>query len=117
MVEIGKGMCRGQGWSSGKWPIEKGHLIPQECADACAKRKGCTAFDLTDKSGKKFACFLYGHKDVEPATALKGTCYTYVGNVHTEELADEDQLDEIQDEQEVDDGSKINLAFFFVALI
>ena len=79
MIEIGKGQCRGQDWSSKKWPVDKGHTTAQECADACARKKGCTAFDLSNKSGKKFACFLYGHQDVEPAQALKGNCYTYKG--------------------------------------
>lgn len=111
MIEIGPGMCRGQAWQQGKWPVDKGTLTAQECADACAKKKGCTAFDLSNgKGGKKFACFLYGHKDVEPAKALKGHCYTYKGNTVTEELANEQHLDEIEDqEDEKEQGKSRNL--------
>ncbi len=113
MVEIGKGMCRGHGWSSKSWPMQLSYRIPQDCADECAKRPGCTAFDLSKKSGKKFVCNLYGHKDVEPAAAMKGTCYTYVGNELAEVLADDDVLDEIEDKtDEVDDGSKTNIESF-----
>ena len=100
MIEIGKGLCRGQSWTSQKWPVDKGHLTAQECADSCARKKGCTAFDLSNKKGKTFACFLYGHSDVEPAKALKGNCYTYKGNVHTEDLANEEVLDELEDKED-----------------
>ena len=99
MIEIGKGLCRGQSWTSAKWPVDKGHLTAQECADSCARKKGCTAFDLSNKKGKTFACFLYGHTDVEPAKALKGNCYTYKGNTHTEDLANEEVLDELEDKE------------------
>ena len=105
MIEIGSGLCRGPGWQHGKWPVDKGSLSAQECADACAKKKGCTAFDLSSKKANKFKCFLHGHKEVEPAKALKGHCYTYKGNLHTEELANEQHLDEIED-QEVETGEK-----------
>ena len=102
MIEIGPGLCRGSGWQGGKWPVDKGVRSAQECADACASKKGCTAFDLSPK-GNKFGCFLYGHKDVEPARALKGQCYTYKGNPHTEELAKEEHLDEIEDQEDEED--------------
>lgn len=113
MVEIGKGgLCRGPGWTSGQWPLSKGHTTAQECANFCARKKGCTAFDLSEKKGKKFACFLYGHRDVEPAKALKGNCYTFMGNKFTEELANEEVLDEIEDvetESDVKDPAKFKL--------
>ena len=72
MIEIGSGLCRGPEWQSGKWPIVKGSISAQDCANSCATKKGCTAFDLSEKEGSKFSCFLYGHKDVEPASGLKG---------------------------------------------
>ena len=106
MIEIGKGQCRGKSWTFGRWPIDKGQVSAQECADACARKKGCTAFDLSNKSGKKFSCFLYGHQDVEPASGLKGICYTYQGNTHTEDLANEEVLDELEDQEDESDQSK-----------
>ena len=115
MIEIGPGLCRGPGWQDGKWPLDKGSMSAQECANACAKKKGCTAFDLSSKSSAvsgagsaagKFACFLYGHKDVEPANALKGHCYTFKGNLHTEQLANEEVLDEIEDQEDEANQSK-----------
>ena len=60
MIEIGYGLCRGPEWQSGKWPIVKGSISAQDCANACAAKKGCTAFDLSNKVGKKFNCHLYG---------------------------------------------------------
>ena len=62
MIEIGYGLCRGPEWQSGKWPIVKGSISAQDCANACAAKKGCTAFDLSKKAGKKFNCHLYGNK-------------------------------------------------------
>ena len=103
MIEIGPGMCRGADWQAGKWPVDKGSMTAQECADACAKKKGCTAFDLSGKKGQKFTCFLYGHKEVEPARAIKGHCYTYKGNPVTEELANEEHLDELEDQEDEKD--------------
>ena len=100
MIEIGSGLCRGPDWQSGNWPVVKGSISAQECANACAAKKGCTAFDLSSKVGSKFNCFLYGHKDVEPASAIKGHCYTYKGNPDTEELANEEHLDEIEDQED-----------------
>ena len=81
MIEIGSGLCRGPEWQSEKWPIVKGQIKAQDCANSCAAKKGCTAFDLSEKVGNKFTCFLYGHKDVEPASGVKGHCYTYKGQL------------------------------------
>ena len=81
MIEIGYGLCRGPKWQSEKWPIVKGQIKAQDCANSCAAKKGCTAFDLSEKVGNKFTCFLYGHKDVEPASGVKGHCYTYKGQL------------------------------------
>ena len=81
MIEIGYGLCRGPKWQSDKWPIVKGQTKAQDCANSCAAKKGCTAFDLSEKVGNKFTCFLYGHKDVEPASGVKGHCYTYKGQL------------------------------------
>jgi hypothetical protein len=44
---LGTGMCRGFGWTGGKWPIGKGEISVHECANACAAKAGCTAFDLS----------------------------------------------------------------------
>ena len=44
---LGEGMCRGEGWQRGRWPIGRGERSLQECANACAAKAGCTAFDLS----------------------------------------------------------------------
>ena len=76
MAHLGKGMCRGNGWTFKKWPAVKGFLSAQGCADACARKKGCTAFDLSEQQpDKTFDCTLCGHKKVEPASGVPGNCY------------------------------------------
>ena len=76
MAHLGKGMCRGNGWTFKKWPAVKGFLSAQGCADACARKKGCTAFDLSEQQpDKTFDCTLYGHRKVEPASGVPGNCY------------------------------------------
>ena len=87
MIEIGYGLCRGPKWQSDKWPIVKGQTKAQDCANSCAAKKGCTAFDLSEKVGNKFTCFLYGHKDVEPASGVKGHCYTYKGQLISKDIS------------------------------
>jgi len=76
MAMLGKGRCRGQGWTFKKWPVLKGFLSPRQCAEECAKKKGCSAFDLSElQADNTFDCALYGHKKVEPASAVNGNCY------------------------------------------
>ena len=45
---LGRGRCRGSGWAARRWPLLRGRLPPRQCAHACAARKGCTAFDLSE---------------------------------------------------------------------
>jgi hypothetical protein len=72
----GPGRCRGPGWTFKRWPIVKGPLAGQACAEACARRKGCTAFDLSGGEGLAEAeCALYGHQRVAPASGVPGRCY------------------------------------------
>jgi hypothetical protein len=72
----GPGRCRGPGWTFKRWPIVKGPLAAQACAEACARRKGCTAFDLSGGEGLAEAeCALYGHQKVAPASGVPGRCY------------------------------------------
>merc|ERR1712106_831308 len=76
MAMLGKGRCRGPGWTFKKWPVLKGFLSPRQCAEECAKKKGCSAFDLSElQADNTFDCALYGHKKVEPASAVNGNCY------------------------------------------
>merc|ERR1711915_151652 len=76
MAVLGKGRCRGPGWTFKKWPVLKGMISPQDCADSCAKKRGCTAFDLSDKQADNtYDCALYGHAKVSPASGVPGTCY------------------------------------------
>ena len=56
-------------------------------------------YTVTSKDKWK-KCFIFiGHKEVEPASGVKGMCYTYKGNTETEELANEEHLDEIEDQE------------------
>ena len=92
---LGAGGCRGDGWADKDkdWPrvADKGKdRTAGQCCQACAKTKGCTAFHLSDEEDDgKGACVLFGHKDVVPAKALGGKCYTInrkkgeILNVHT----------------------------------
>jgi len=76
MALLGKGRCRGKGWTHKKWPVLKGFTSPRQCAEACAKKKGCTAFDLSDiQADNTFDCALYGHSNVAPASGVPGNCY------------------------------------------
>ena len=76
MAPLGKGRCRGPGWTVRMWPVLKGYKTAQDCAEACAKRKGCTAFDVSNtQADKTMDCVLYGHKRVAPASGVPGTCY------------------------------------------
>ena len=75
-INLGEGMCRGYNWADddAHWPKDKGHRTPKECLAACKQTTGCTAFDLSQPSGKKAQCYLYGHSDVQPAPGLEGKC-------------------------------------------
>ena len=66
-INLGEGMCRGYNWADDDthWPKDKGHRTPKECLAACKQTTGCTAFDLSQPSGKKAQCYLYGHSDVQ----------------------------------------------------
>ena len=76
-VLAGAGFCRGQGWQSNGWPKVLGKKTAKDCAMACMKANGCTAFDLSNEEGDKFACHLFSHSEVIPApfSSLKGACY------------------------------------------
>ena len=64
------------------------------CHQACQKAKGCSAFDLSPIEGKKkLSCLLYGHKEVNPASGLKGNCYRM--GEGDESLEEEEEDEEI----------------------
>ena len=95
-VSLGKGLCRGLNWQTmrGKWPIDKGMKSLKECFKECKSTGGCTAFDIRDPDEtKKYNCFLFGHKDVSPASGLSGTCYKMTGKIAPETAGDEDAYD------------------------
>jgi hypothetical protein len=81
----------------------------EQCTKACVDTLACTAFDLSEKSGKKYTCNLYGHKDVIPASGVPGTCYTLFGSTLARKLAlkDEDFLEEL--EEQLEDEVEIEL--------
>merc|ERR1712106_852530 len=96
--QLGKGRCRGPGWTFKKWPVIRGHLAPKDCAVACAKKKGCTAFDVAPMLDGVEECAIYGHKKVTPASGVSGDCYV-LGK--SDDVA---QAEEEPEEEEVDDG-------------
>eukprot|EP00095_Tigriopus_kingsejongensis_P011320 maker-scaffold1444_size41037-snap-gene-0.7 protein:Tk11320 transcript:maker-scaffold1444_size41037-snap-gene-0.7-mRNA-1 annotation:"sarcalumenin isoform x2" len=75
-VHLGHGLCRGHGWTNSLWPIVIAPTTQVDCANKCAMRKGCTAFDISRKHKNRFLCILYGHIHVEPASAVPGECFT-----------------------------------------
>jgi len=110
MAHLGKGSCRGAGWTFKKWPVIKGFLSAQGCADACARKKGCTAFDLSEKQPDlTFDCTLYGHKKVAPASGVPGNCYVLSdkpgvvpGDVGAAAAAEEEKEVELEVKGDVD---------------
>merc|ERR1712227_1032888 len=96
---VGAGRCRGSGWTFKKWPVIKGNIKPKECAIECAKKKGCTAFDVAPMQENINECALYGHKKVSPASGVPGECFQ-LGE------ADEVIIEENIDIPEIDDGVK-----------
>ena len=74
-LSLGPGLCRGDGWHSKDWPQHQGLLDKKNCLKACLETRGCTGFDLRDPEGKKYQCYLFGHRDVRPASGLKGECF------------------------------------------
>ena len=90
---LGDGFCRGPKWTFSKWPIPKGRLTNQACAEECARKKGCTAYDISMASKGKFDCLLYGHKAVVPASGvskLPAKCFVLKGSTLSNLLDEED---------------------------
>ncbi len=62
-IQVGRGRCRGPNWTHKRWPLIKGALTPKDCALACAKKRGCTGFDIGPMAEGVEECALYGHKE------------------------------------------------------
>ena len=113
MAPLGKGRCRGKGWTFKKWPVLKGFKSAQDCAEACAKRKGCTAFDLSDaQPDQTFDCALYGHPKVAPASGVPGTCYVLSDRPGAvpEHLGMGPVVEEEEDEEELELKGPVHMA-------
>merc|ERR1711892_1388782 len=95
--QVGKGRCRGSGWTDKKWPVIRGHIGPQDCAVACAKKKGCTAFDVAPMPEGLEECAIYGHKKVLPATGVPGDCYLLGKSDEEPEIENEPEVEEVDD--------------------
>merc|ERR1711892_1592672 len=95
--QVGKGRCRGSGWTHKKWPVIRGHLGPQDCALACAKKNGCTAFDVAPMPEGLEECAIYGHKKVLPATGVPGDCYLLGKSDEEPEINNEPEVEEVDD--------------------
>ena len=98
-VRLGKGMCRGEDWTFGPWPLERGYKTLKGCAEECAKRKKCLAFDVSQEKTGKFQCLLYGHNPVIPAHGVPGECYSLKDRVE-----DAIDIDDDDDDDDDDDG-------------
>ena len=116
-LQLGAGFCRGPKWTFQKWPIPKGRLTLQDCAEECAKKKGCTAFDISEQQKDKFHCLLYGHKAVVPATGVikfPAKCYVLKGSPLSKLLDEEDIIstggdddgDGVPDDEEDEDDDE-----------
>ena len=112
---LGDGFCRGPKWTFNKWPIPKGRLTNQACAEECARKKGCTAYDISMASKGKFDCLLYGHKAVVPASGvskLPAKCFVLKGSTLSNLLDEEDIVTPLGEkaiiEEEEDDDTEGN---------
>ena len=113
---LGDGFCRGPKWTFNKWPIPKGRLTNQACAEECARKKGCTAYDISMASKGKFDCLLYGHKAVVPASGvskLPAKCFVLKGSTLSNLLVEEDIVTPLGEkaniEEEEDDDTEGNM--------
>lgn len=112
---LGEGFCRGPKWTFQHWPIPKGRLSNQDCAEECAKKKGCTAYDVSMEHKGKFDCLLYGHKGVVPAlgvSSLPAKCYVLKGSILSKLLDEEDIVEEEIVEEDEDEGDEEGKAVF-----
>ena len=124
---LGTGFCRGPKWTFQKWPIPKGRLTLEDCAEECAKKKGCTAFDVSEQQKDKFDCLLYGHKGVVPATGvskLPAKCYVLKGSPLSKLLDEEDiaatngesvTLDDEEDDDQDEGTEKLSIKLSLVS--
>ena len=100
-TRLGAGLCRGDGWQTKGWPVDKGAKSMKECAEACNNARGCHAFDLSSTADKKlFTCLLFSHTKVVPASALDGSCYVRSGPGVAEPVDDEVITAEVINEEE-----------------
>ena len=122
---LGDGFCRGPKWTFKNWPIPKGRLTNQDCAEECAKKKGCTAYDVSMEHKGKLDCLLYGHKAVIPTgglTKLPSKCYVLKGSPLYELLDEEDispdgEIDETEDDEEGEEGKMVYYALLLFILL
>ena len=78
----------------------KGRLTMKDCAEECAKKKGCTAYDISMEYKGKYDCLLYGHKAVVPAVGISkfpAKCYVLQGSLLANLLDEEDIADQDKD--------------------
>ena len=76
---VGPGACRGLKWSEGTWPQLVQDRTIDECCTLCKSTRSCTAFSVGKGTKPKKPCFLYNHKDIQPASGLGGECYKIIG--------------------------------------
>ena len=104
---LGEGLCRGPKWTFLNWPIPKGRLTNEDCAEQCAKKKGCTAYEISMEHKGKFDCLLFGHKGVVPTTGVSrihAKCYVLKGSPLSMLLDEEDIVEQGVVEEDEDEG-------------
>ncbi|TRY73635.1 hypothetical protein TCAL_03348 [Tigriopus californicus] len=100
LVHLGRGLCRGKGWSNKIWPIIMAPTTQIDCANKCAMRKGCTAFDISKKKKSRFHCMLYGHVHVTPASGVPGECFTLKSRLE-KALGRIVEVDQVEEQEEI----------------
>jgi len=72
--------CRGTGWNATSgYPLNIGRVTSEACMQACEANPRCTALDVARPIGDTWACFIFAHSDVAPASSADlGGCYKKV---------------------------------------
>lgn len=76
---VGPGACRGLKWNEGTWPQLVQDRTLDQCCTLCKNTRSCTAFSMGKGLANTKPCFLYNHKDIQPASGMGGECYKIIG--------------------------------------
>ena len=79
-------------------------MIAKDCATECAKKKGCTAFDIGVMGEGIDECALYGHKVVSSAYGVPGKCFAL--GASEDDDSEEEEEDDEEDEVELTENAR-----------